>query len=355
MQGLLILEDGTTLTAKYTGIEKNVFGEIVFNTSMTGYEEAFTDPSYAGQILLMTYPLIGNYGFSKYNRESSGVHIRGLVLKEPYFSQHRGKRFSTFLDEARIPCLYGVDTRFLTLKIRKHGTMRAMIIPGKKTARAKNEFLIALKKRPYPDTENLVRTVSCKKITIHKGRPNKKIVLIDCGVKSSIINNLKKFATVVQVPFNTKANAIKNLRPDGIVLSNGPGNPAHPALYRATIQTVKSLINKYPLFGICLGHQILGIALGFKTYKLKFGHRGSNHAVKDLTTNKLYITSQNHGYALDMKHNHNAEITWINVNDKTVEGLRHKTLPVFSVQFHPEASPGPYDTLFIFRKFIEML
>jgi carbamoyl-phosphate synthase small subunit len=318
---------------------------------MTGYEEAFTDPSYAGQILLMTYPLIGNYGLRKSNFESDKVQIRALILKEPFFSAYRGWHLDKFLTKTKVSCLYNIDTRALTLKIREYGTMKAMVIA--RSSKVDTQVLLRrIKQTPHPDTKNLVSGVSCTKQKIH---PNglKKIVLIDCGVKKSILYHLKKFASVIQVPYNTSFRAIEKIRPHGIIISNGPGNPAHRSILLTTAKTVEKLIKKYPLLGICLGHQILGIVLGFKTYKLKFGHRGSNHAVKYLHNNRIFITSQNHGYALQANNNRDAEITWVNVNDGTVEGIQHRVLPVFSVQFHPEAAPGPHDTWFLFKKFME--
>jgi carbamoyl-phosphate synthase small subunit len=352
---ILILEDGTYVEGKYAGVKKDVFGEIVFNTSMTGYEETFTDPSYAGQILLMTYPLIGNYGVRKTNFESKKVQIRGLVLKEPYFFSYRAVRLEKFLKQTKIPCIYGIDTRALTLKIRKYGTMKAMLMVKSPKKITPEKVIKNIIQKPHPDTDNLVSRVSCKKIIAHKNKHSKRIVLIDCGVKLSILKNLKKYASVIQVPYDTNARAIEKFKPHGIVLSNGPGNPEHAKLIATTITTVKRLIGKYPLLGICLGHQLLGIALGFKTYKMKFGHRGSNHAVKNLFSNKIFITSQNHGYALKGRHNKNVEVEWINVNDGTIEGFRHKKLLIWSVQFHPEAAPGPYDTSFLFKKFVESI
>ena len=348
---ILVLEDGTVFKGEGFFIDGEVFGEVVFNTSMTGYEEAFTDPSYAGQILVMTYPLIGNYGFHKKHQESDRTQIRGLVLKEPYFFSTRGMRFGRYLDEARLPCLYGVDTRALTLAIRDHGTMKGMLL-GNAQQEDIGHFVNRIQQTPHPDTGNLVARVSCNTVIMHKSRSRKKVVLIDCGVKKSIVNNLLRYATVVQVPYNIDEKTIDEFKPDGIVLSNGPGNPEHPEILGTTVKTIKNVLEKYPIMGICFGNQVLGIALGFKTYKMKFGHRGSNHGVKDLLHKKVYITSQNHGYAIEEKNVPEVEISWTNVNDHTIEGIRHKRLPVFSVQFHPEAGPGPYDTTFVFRDFL---
>ena len=353
LKAILVLEDGTYIKGKYIGTGRSVFGEIVFNTSMTGYEEAFTDPSYAGQILLMTYPLIGNYGFFKKHFESNTVQIRGLVLKAPNFFSYRGVRLEKFLKQSKIPCIYDVDTRALVLRIRKYGTMKAMIVSHSTKQLNLKNILKKIQRSPHPDTTNLVARVSCKNVLMHSSKYKKRIVLIDCGVKSSILNNFKKYTSLIQVPYNSTVETIEKFKPDGIVISNGPGNPEHPRLETTTIRTVKKLIGRYPIFGICLGHQILGIALGFKTYKLKFGHRGSNHAVKNLLSNKIYITSQNHGYALKTKKDKNVEVEWININDNTIEGIHHKKFSLSSVQFHPEAAPGPYDTSFLFRRFME--
>lgn len=348
---LLVLEDGTVFKGRGFFVEGEVFGEVVFNTSMTGYEEAFTDPSYAGQILVMTYPLIGNYGFHKKHYESDRTQIRGLILKEPYFFSTRGLRFGRYLKETGLPCLAGIDTRALTLAIRDHGTMKGMLVPAA-TQPGIEQIIDRIQKTPHPDTFNLVASVSCDKIIVHGNGKAKKVVLIDCGVKKSILKNLQCYATVIQVPYNADFNTIKEQKPDGVVISNGPGNPEHPEVLATTVETVKQILERYPVLGICLGHQILSLALGFKTYKMKFGHRGSNHGVKNLSSNKLYITSQNHGYAIEEKSVPEVEISWMNVNDHTIEGIRHKKLPVSSVQFHPEAGPGPHDTIFLFRDFL---
>lgn len=348
---ILALEDGTVFEGRGFFVDEQVFGEVVFNTSMTGYEEAFTDPSYAGQILVMTYPLIGNYGFHKKHRESNKTQIRGLILKEPYFFSTRGTRFSRFLQQSELSCLYGLDTRALTLKIREYGTMKGMLV-AKTQGMDMEELIKQIKLTPHPDTENLVAEVSCKKVIVHQSRSRKKVVLIDCGVKRSIIKNLQRYATVVQVPYDVDDNTIADLKPDGIVISNGPGDPEHPEVLATTVKTVRKVLDRYPVLGICFGNQILGIALGFKTYKMKFGHRGSNHGAKDLSSGKVYITSQNHGYAIKEKNAPEVEVSWTNVNDGTIEGIRHRKLTVSSVQFHPEAGPGPHDTTFLFRDFL---
>jgi carbamoyl-phosphate synthase small subunit len=348
---ILALEDGTVFEGRGFFVDGQVFGEVVFNTSMTGYEEAFTDPSYAGQILVMTYPLIGNYGFHKKHRESNRTQIRGLILKEPYFFSTRGTRFGRFLQQSELSCLYGIDTRALTLKIRKHGTMKGMLI-AKKADTNIDALVKQIQLTPHPDTNNLVASVSCKKVIVHQSRGKKKVILIDCGVKKSIIRNLQRFAAVVQVPYDTDHDTISEFKPDGIVISNGPGNPEHPEVLASTVKTVRKVLDRYPVLGICFGNQVLGIALGFKTYKMKFGHRGSNHGVKDLSSGKVYITSQNHGYAIKEKDIPEVEVSWMNVNDGTVEGIRHRKLPVSSVQFHPEAGPGPHDTTFLFQDFL---
>ena len=348
---ILVLEDGTVFKGRGFFIDGEVFGEVVFNTSMTGYEEAFTDPSYAGQILVMTYPLIGNYGFHKKHYESEKTQIRGLIVKEPYFFSNRGMRFGRFLKTVQLPCLYGIDTRALTLSIRNHGTMKGMLVKGDQHGSIEG-FVERIKKTRHPDADNLVARVSCNQVIIHRNNRKKRVVLIDCGVKKSIIRNILRYATVIQVPYNVDRATIDEFQPDGIVISNGPGNPEHPEIVGTTVKTVKDMIEKYPIMGVCLGNQILSIALGFNTYKMKFGHRGSNHGVKNLASNKIFITSQNHGYAIKDKYVPEIEISWVNVNDHTIEGIRHKNLPVSSVQFHPEAGPGPYDTTYLFRDFL---
>jgi len=353
---ILVLEDGTVFKGIYPHTFSKTYGEIVFNTSMTGYTETFTDPSYAGQILLMTYPLIGNYGIYMDHYESSHVHIRGLVCKAPLFTAHRGNQLQRFLKKESLPCIHDIDTRALTVRIRKHGTMKALLFCDATNKKGLKELIRELHDRPHPDTDNLVARVSCQEPIYHTIGSGKTVVLIDCGVKKSIIQNLmSNHLNIIQVPYNTSVKRISALAPDGIVISNGPGDPAHPQLARTTIKTIKNLFGMFPIFGICLGHQLMGIALGLKTYKLKFGHRGTNHAVKHIPTGKVCITSQNHGYALRTPRNEKIKIDWINVNDETIEGFHHCSLPIFSVQFHPEAAPGPYDTRFLFNEFLKAI
>lgn len=353
-RAVLLLEDGTAFTGNIIGIDQEIYGEVVFTTAMSGYQESFTDPSYAGQILVMTYPLIGNYGFHQNIAESSRIQIRGLVVKEPAFFSSRGSRLSSYATDLGLTVIWGIDTRALTLRIREHGTLKGMILPATQNVDLKKQAA-RIRRRPFPDRENLIPAVSTTKICVHRGFGRKRIVLIDCGVKKSIIAKLVEFSQVFQVPWNTSFEVIRSFRPHGIMISNGPGDPGHPQVMASTVRTIRKLIDHYPIFGICLGHQLLGLALGGQTFKLKFGHRGYNHAVKDRTTGKIYITSQNHGYALDPAVKiPDVEFDWFNVNDGTVEGMTHKTRPVFSVQFHPEAAPGPHDTAFLFRRFLEM-
>jgi carbamoyl-phosphate synthase small subunit len=231
--------------------------------------------------------------------------------------------------------------------------MKAMVIFNPAGNNTIKNLVSRIKKRPHPDTDNLVAKVSCQNIVHHNRGKRTRIVLIDCGVKTSILHYLKKNAHIIQVPYNTSPEAIRKLKPRGIVISNGPGDPAHPALRRTVVRSLQTLLGSHPMFGICLGHQLLGLALGMKTYKLKFGHRGSNHAVVHADTGKVYITSQNHGYALDATPSKGITINWLNANDHTVEGFTHEKLPILSVQFHPEAAPGPHDTRFLFTTFME--
>jgi len=358
MDALLVLEDGTIIKGTAFGASKTVFGELVFNTGMTGYQEALTDPSYNWQILMPTYPLIGNYGISAEDMESKKIWARGLVVSEwcpePVHRQSE-MTVDEFLKRNGVPGIASVDTRTLTIKTRVFGTMRAAL----STDGADPEKLLEkTKKMDYPDAENLVAEVSCKNIIEHpKVAGRKTVALIDCGVKRNIVRCLASRFNVIQVPYDAPPAKIREFKPDGLFISNGPGNPAHPDILATTVKTVRELSEELPTMGICLGHQILGLAFGAKTYKLKFGHRGANQPVKDFHTGRCYITSQNHGFAVDPKSLPEClEVSQVNVNDGTVEGMRHKTLPIFSVQYHPEASPGPHDTDWLigeFAKFVE--
>ncbi len=353
---LLILEDGAVIKGRTTNTARSqVYGEVVFNTSMTGYVEAFSDPSYAGQILIMTYPLIGNYGVRRGDYESSKFQIRGLIAKELCPFSYRNRQLAAVLKEENIPCIFDVDTRTLTLRIRKNGTMKGMLITNPEPDLPVEKKIAEIKNRIHPDRENLVARVSTSKPLFRLNRNRPRVVILDLGVKSSIINNVSKFASSVIVPHDTDVRSIIKYEPRAVLLSNGPGDPEHPELKKISTRTIANLLGRFPIFGICLGHQLLSVALGLKTYKLKFGHRGSNHAVKNVFSSKIHITSQNHGYAVRIGHGDDAELEWINVNDDTVEGIRNSKLRVFSVQFHPEAAPGPRDTMFLFRDFFRKI
>lgn len=355
MKAALVLEDGTIVEGAGFGAENEVYGEIVFNTSMTGYQEALTDPSYKGQILLLTYPLIGNYGVNIEDFESKRIQVEGFVVREACTSpSHRiwNKTIDEFLKEHEIPGIAGVDTRALTIKIRRYGTMKA----GLKTSYDeidKEEMLEKTKKQKDISEIDLVSIVTSKKI--EKYGKGERIVLIDCGYKRSILKNLiKRGFEVVVVPAFYDSRQILDLEPCGIVVSNGPGDPMQ-AWY--VVENLKKIMDEQlPIFGICLGNQLLALACGAKTYKLKFGHRGSNQPVKDLRTDRVYITSQNHGFAVDEETLPEfLEVSHINLNDKTIEGITHKELPIFSVQYHPEAHPGPRDSEYLFDEFTKLV
>lgn len=349
-----MLEDGTIFNGESFGSTGEVGGEIVFNTSMTGYQEILTDPSYCGQIVTMTYPLIGNYGVNLDDFESKRPYARGFIVREfcRYPSNWRSKGdINAFLKEYGLVGLEGIDTRSLTKRLRSHGTMKGLITTSEDSDAAVLERVKAL---PSLSGQDFVHQVSSKEVITIPGK-GPRVVLIDLGAKGNIHRSLNHYGCeVVIVPCDTDANAINELHPQGIMLSNGPGDPKD-APYVA--ENLKCLIGKYPIFGICLGHQLIGMALGADTYKLKFGHRGGNHPVKDLMTGRVYITSQNHGFAVDEKtlDPEQAFISHRNVNDGTVEGLRHRSLPVFSVQYHPEATPGPMDSDYLFEEFMNAM
>ena len=355
---ILLFENGTKFHGQSIGIDGIKSGEVVFNTSMTGYQEMLTDPSYSGQIVISTYPLIGNYGINKIDFESKKIQVAGFVIKnlctEP---SHNSSEFTLneFLQSQSIPGIYDVDTRALAKKIRQKGVMSGKI---SKDSSADNFFSELKSSTPYNQT-NFVYSTSTKKnynwpSKTNKTQQNPKIVVMDFGLKYNILRILEsKGCDVTVVPANSTIKKILDLNPDGIVLSPGPGDPS---LLGDIVDVVKQLPSRLPIFGICLGNQILAHAFGAKTFKLKFGHRGSNHPVKDLKSNTVSITSQNHGYSIDPESlPTELEITHINLNDETIEGIRHKTLPIMSIQFHSEASPGPKDNEYIFDDFLNLI
>ncbi|MDP1853619.1 MAG: glutamine-hydrolyzing carbamoyl-phosphate synthase small subunit [Candidatus Omnitrophota bacterium] len=361
-KAVLVLEDGTVFEGIGFGAKGEAFGEVVFNTSITGYQEIITDPSYCGQIVTMTYPLIGNYGVNEEDVESAKPYLSGFVVKE--LSSIRSNWRSTltldeYLKKYNILAIQGIDTRALTRHLRQQGAMQGVI----STEDFNLENLVKkIKSSPHLEGVDLVKGVTCKQLydwnsalrTPHSARFFN-VVVLDCGVKYNILRNLIKAGCKVKVvPANTSASEILELKPDGVLLSNGPGDPA--AVTYVT-QTARNLIGKIPIFGICLGHQMLGLALGGKTFKLKFGHHGGNHPVKDLKTGRVAITSQNHGFNVDIASIPRKDIimTHVNLYDNTVEGLECKKLKLFSVQYHPEAGPGPHDAGYLFAKFVDMM
>lgn len=352
MNGILYLEDGTVYTGKSFGKKGTAVGELVFNTSMIGYEEIITDPSYAGQIINMTYPLIGNYGVNKERWESEKVYARGVITKTicEVPSNYKSKEtIENMLEEVNVVGIYGVDTRSITKKIRDKGTMKCVITNEDLTI---SQFEKCLKSIPLEN--NFIKEVSTKEIYNISGE-GYKVVVMDFGAKAGIIKSLKdRNCDITVVPYNTSYEKIMELNPDGVLLSNGPGDPKD---ILDVVETAKKIVKVKPTFGICLGHQILGLAFGGDTYKLKFGHRGGNHGVYDVEKDRAYITAQNHGYAVDENSIKDKDLimTHKNLNDNTVEGMRHKNLPVFSVQFHPEASPGPEDTKYLFDEFVKSM
>lgn len=346
----LLLEDGTIFDAEANLADKTVLGELVFNTSMTGYQEILTDSSYTSQIVVLTYPLIGNYGIKPEFSESKSIKAEAVIIKENSETETDGiKSFSDYLSENNKLCLSNIDTRNLTKIIRSCGCLNCLIT----TDNIKNSHYDMLKEYSFP--KNLVSKVSVKDTEVHKSTTSKitNFALIDCGSKDGIIKELTKLGAEITVyPFNTDYNEILKGKHNAVIISNGPGNPKDVP---ETIQTVENLIDKIPVFGICLGHQIIALALGADTEKMKFGHRGGNHPVINLKTDKVMITSQNHGYTVIEKSLPNyIEITFKNVNDGSIEGLKHKNLPVQSVQFHPEGNPGPLDSHSIFNDWIEI-
>ncbi len=353
MQAKLLLEDGTLFTGKAFGsIGVDSLGEVVFNTGITGYQEVLSDPSYCGQLVTMTYPLIGNYGITRDDFESIRPFIHGFIVREhEEVPSNWRARFTLdrLLQTYGIPGISDIDTRMLTRVIRHHGTMKAILSTSGKPV---EELRQQLNASELPSDQ--VSRVSTKNVFSSPGW-GERVVLVDFGSKSGILRDLvKRGCDVVVVPHHATADEIRRLVPDGIVLSNGPGDPKDVP---HAVRMVKELLGEIPILGICLGHQLFALACGADTRKMKFGHRGGNHPVKDLTTNRCYITSQNHGYTVTEESigNTDLEVTHINNNDKTIEGLRHKKVAAFSVQYHPEASPGPYDSDYLFDDFIRLI
>ncbi len=366
MQARLILIDGTVYEGTSVGFAGTSSGEVVFNTSMTGYQEILTDPSYAGQLVALTYPLIGNYGVSTRDVESSGPKVAGFIVREMseipsnYASQGSG---DDYLTQNQIVGIQGIDVRALVLKLRDAGVMLGMIT----TQHDAETGLQILKDLPEYDAGTYAREVStttayfwadnARSETIPARGAKPRVVVLDYGTKYNILRELsQRGLEVVVLPCGATRDEIAAHQADGIMLANGPGDPRS---LEAEVEVIRQLMRDnpmQPMFGICLGHQLLGRALGGETYKLKFGHRGANHPVKDLTTGKVHITSQNHGYALQADSlPQGVEVTHLNLNDNTVEGLRHLERPVFSVQYHPEASPGPKDNAYLFDRFAELV
>ncbi len=353
----LALNDGTILKGKGFGAIKETAAEVVFNTSLVGYEESLTDPSYKGQILTSTYPLIGNYGVRADKFESDKIQAEGFVIREYNgFFSHRNavKNLHEFLKENDIPGISDVDTRMITKKIRMHGVMNGAMITSQDKIKDDDLLDLAKKQKDYSDL-NFLEKVSVKEPKEYSCNGKKTIVMIDTGVKLSIIRNfIKRKVNVIRMPYNTKPDEIVDMKPDGIFIANGPGDPEQAV---DAVKAVRELQSEYPITGICLGNQIVGLALGGRTYKLKFGHRGTNQPVKNLKENKVYITSQNHGFAVEAESldGTGLEVSHINLNDGSVEGMQHKKLPIQTVQMHPEANPGPWDIENIFDKFVKDL
>lgn len=385
---VLVLEDGTVVRGTGFGHRGTAFGELVFTTGMTGYVESLTDPSYCGQTLLFTYPMIGNYGFDPNDAESTKVWPRAVVVREHCTQPaHRASRstLDEALREAKVPAIAGIDTRSLTVKTREKGTLRAIVCnedPDEATIKRLQE---EVQSTPEPSTENLVAEVSTKQFTWwpqgeYRGRLDEaakqieteravqeieqakrdgktSVVFYDFGLKWNILRSLTRDHNVLVVPWDTTADTVRRLAPDAIFLSNGPGDPSHPAILEHPVAAIRELAKTEVIWGICFGHQLLALALGGKTFKLPFGHRGANLPVRDTHGHEIKITSQNHGYAVsgDGFEDDDVMVTEVNNNDDTVEALAHRTLPIRSSQYHPEACPGPHDAAPLFDAFRELV
>ncbi len=363
-KAVLVLEDGSTFVGHSFGAPKKVSGEIVFSTSMVGYPESLTDPSYKGQILTFTYPLVGNYGVPPYNKEngvlkyfeSDDIKVTGFVvheLCENPFHWASTRTLDQWLKDEDVPGIYGVDTRKLTKKLRVKGVMLGILHVCEVDEEPDlPKLLKEVETVRDPNFTDLAKQVTVKEPIRYTGGGNKLAVVIDCGVKYGILRNLlQRGFNVVRVPYDYSAEQILDLKPDGVMISNGPGDPKQCV---KTVQAVRELLDMgIPMMGVCLGTQILALAVGGDTYKLKYGHRSQNQPALDLETGRCYITTQNHGYTVERDSIKDTGLKewFMNANDKTVEGVKHKTKPAFALQWHPEASPGPYDTQFLFDRF----
>ena len=369
-KAFLALADGTIFHGVAFGARKDKVGEVVFNTGMSGYQEILTDPSYAGQFVTLTTAEVGNYGTNPEDIESRGLFLHGLVVNayDEASNFRSTKSLDQYLKDAGVPGIYGVDTRALTIHLRDHGNQRAYLhvsdeeIGANGEGRKENEEWAVEQARQWAglDGQDYASKVTCEKeyhvdssslIAHRSSLPH--VVCYDFGVKTNILRNLAEFARVTVVPAKTTAEAVLKMKPDGVFLSNGPADPAAVTYAQ---ENIKTILGKVPVFGICLGHQLLSIACGAKTGRLKFGHHGCNHPVKNLATGAVEITSQNHNFAvMDETVPECLEVTHVNLNDNTIEGVRHKTLPAFSVQYHPESAPGPHDSKYLFDEFRKMI
>jgi carbamoyl-phosphate synthase small subunit len=371
MQAILALEDGRIFRGKGYGAKGECYGEVVFNTSLTGYQEIFTDPSYSGQIVVLTNPQIGNYGTNPDDSESTRPYIEGLIVREfsKVSSNWRSQQVAEeYLEQFKVPVLSDIDTRALVRHLRDHGVMRGVVSTIESDADKLVAKALAL---PKMDGTDLAKVVTTKRpyewetgersheptavVGVKDEPPRFHVVAYDFGIKHNILRKLRgEGCKVTVVPAQTPAEDVLALKPDGVFLSNGPGDP-EPCTY--AVDNIRRLMGRQPIFGICLGHQLVGIALGGKTFKLKFGHHGGNHPVKQLLTGKIEITAHNHNFAVDADSlpMSEVELTHMDLNDSTLEGLRHRNLPLFTVQYHPEAAPGPHDSHYLFKDFVKMM